>query len=546
MVAGHRVVLWFRNDLRLTDNAAVQQAASMVKKGQASEVVPLYCFDPRNFIATPCGNPKTGAYRAQFLIESVTDLKKSLQQIGSDLMVRLGTPEEAVQGLIQEGQPLTVIAHLEVAKEEQDVDAGVKRTLGNQGRLQTVWGNTLYEKDDLPFSPDMSDLPDVFTPFRNKAEQKCQIPRPVPRLEKGTLPLPNSLPKERLEQQPSRVEDLNSIVPEGAPKLSTPQPNSKAAIAFKGGETAALQRLKHYLWDTGCISDYFNTRNGMLGPDYSTKFSPWLAHGCISPRTIHHEVKRYEEQHGSNKSTYWVTFELMWRDFFRFFTVKHGTRIFFESGTSGKKLPWSYDEQLFKRWRDGKTGMPLVDANMREIKQTGFMSNRGRQNVASYLALDLGIDWRMGADWFESVLVDYDVYSNWGNWVSAAGMTGGRISHFNITKQSKDYDEQGDYIRTWVPELAKVPAPSLFEPWRLSRADQDKCGVQIGVDYPEPSKSRYSTEGFQRDDHRDGGRGGRGRGRGRGRGGSGKRGEYSRHGGANKQKRGGSDFERFG
>ncbi|KAK9915425.1 hypothetical protein WJX75_009007 [Coccomyxa subellipsoidea] len=489
-MSGHRLVLWFRNDLRLTDNALVHQAAQLIKKEQATEVVPLYCFDPRQFIATPWGNSKTGAHHATFLLQSVLDLKQRLQNIDSDLLIHMGRPEEALQGLMREGQQLTVLAQMEVTKEELDVDKAVRAALGHRGSLQLLWGNTLYHKDDLPYRSDMTDLPDVFTPFRSKVEARCQVRTPLPAPVQGSLPLPSNLDSAQLSSKPSSIEDLNVVVPEGVPRLVTLQRHPNAAIAFEGGETAALQRLKHYLWDTGSISTYFDTRNGMLGADYSTKFSPWLARGCISPRTIFQEVRRYEEQHGSNKSTYWVIFEMIWRDFFRYFTIKHGSAIFYKHGVTGQPRQWVEDEALFRRWRDGRTGMPLVDANMREMKATGFMSNRGRQNVASYLALDLGLDWRKGADWFESALVDYDVCSNWGNWVAAAGLTGGRINHFNITKQSKDYDEKGDYIRTWVPELAKVPAPSLFEPWRLSRDDQAKFGVQIGVDYPEPPKSR--------------------------------------------------------
>lgn len=140
---------------------------------------------------------------------------------------------------------------------------------------------------------------------------------------------------------------------------------------------------------------------------------------------------------------------------------------------------------MFELWRTGRTGVPLVDANMRELSATGFMSNRGRQNVASYLVLDLGCDWRLGADWFEHTLLDHDVSSNWGNWVAAAGLTGGRVNKFNMIKQSKDYDPEGLYIKAWLPELQHVPAPYLFEPSNMSKKMQEQYGVQIGVDYPQ-------------------------------------------------------------
>ncbi len=134
------------------------------------------------------------------------------------------------------------------------------------------------------------------------------------------------------------------------------------------------------------------------------------------------------------------------------------------------------------------TGFPLVDANMRELTATGFMSNRGRQNVASFLTKNLGINWQMGAEWFESLLIDYDVCSNWGNWNYTAGVGNDArgFRYFNIKKQSKDYDPQGKYVKHWLPELTSVPARKVHEPWTLSSDEQKRYGLTIGVDYPQP------------------------------------------------------------
>ena len=231
------------------------------------------------------------------------------------------------------------------------------------------------------------------------------------------------------------------------------------------------------------------------------------------------ECASYEEKRVKNKSTYWMVFELIWRDYFRCYCAKHGRAVFKEGGPIDSHQSWRTDPQLLQRWKEGALGVPLVDANMRELAATGFMSNRGRQNVASYLALDLGLDWRHGADHFESLLLDYDVCSNWGNWAAAAGLTGGRVNRFNIVKQSKDYDAAGDYVRHWLPELEQVPAQYVHEPWKLSRADQQKYGVRIGTygapdsDYPNPPKSvfQYPADGGGKG--QGGGRGGKGGGR---------------------------------
>ena len=144
-------------------------------------------------------------------------------------------------------------------------------------------------------------------------------------------------------------------------------------------------------------------------------------------------------------------FELIWRDFFHFIYEKYGSKIFLEGGAKDVPIEWSDDLEKINRWKEGKTGVPLVDANMRELRTTGWMSNRGRQNVASYFIFNMNCDWRIGADHFESLLIDHDVYSNYGNWNAAAGLFGGRINRFNMTKQSSDYDPNGDYIRYWIP-----------------------------------------------------------------------------------------------
>ncbi|KAI3426359.1 hypothetical protein D9Q98_008731 [Chlorella vulgaris] len=551
---GNRAIIWFRGtDLRVHDNVIVHDAVTRVQRQQVAEVLPVFCFDPHFFSATAWGSAKTGPHRAQFLLESVADLKQQLRAIGSDLMICMGRPEEVLPGLMTErgsGGKTCVLAQSEVTSEELAIERRVKAAVGGAGgKLELLWGNTLFHLDDLPFREDLRDLPDVFTPFKQKCEDRCEVRKPLPTPSRGSLPLPGGLDAAQLAFAPQRVEELNAVVPSGHPQLAAPAKEPRAVLDFVGGEGAALARLKYYLWDSNLIATYYDTRNGMLGGDYSSKFSAWLAHGCLSPRTVYHEIKRYERQTGTaNKSTYWVIFEMIWRDFFRFFGLKHGSKMFHEGGISGQSHPWATDAEALRRWKNGTTGWPLVDANMRELAATGFMSNRGRQNVASFLALDLGLDWRLGADHFESLLTDYDVCSNWGNWVSAAGLTGGRVNKFNITKQSNDYDPQGDYIRTWVPELSKVPARRIHEPWLMGREEMAAAGVQIGSDYPAPLKSRWkgfgggggggSSSGSYRPS---GGRGGSGGGGGRG----GGRGAGGGRGGS-KSFRPKSAFEQFG
>ncbi|MGB2925821.1 MAG: DASH family cryptochrome, partial [Limnothrix sp.] len=267
------------------------------------------------------------------------------------------------------------------------------------------------------------------------------------------------------------------------------QGDRRSVLSFVGGETAGLKRLDDYFWQGDRLKNYKETRNGLLGADYSSKFSPWLAHGCLSARYIAAQVAEYEAKRTANTSTYWLIFELLWRDYFRWISAKHGNKIFRPAGLQGVEIPWRQDQTAFEKWRTGQTGIPFVDANMRELLATGFMSNRGRQNVGSFLTKNLGLDWRLGASWFESQLIDYDVCSNWGNWNYTAGVGNDArgFRYFNIPKQAKDYDPQGDYVRHWIPELQAILGAPIHQPWLLSDSELgDRHNILLGETYPEP------------------------------------------------------------
>jgi deoxyribodipyrimidine photo-lyase len=259
-------------------------------------------------------------------------------------------------------------------------------------------------------------------------------------------------------------------------------------MVFKGGEDEGFRRLQTYFWDQDRLRFYKETRNGLLGADYSSKFSPWLALGCLSPRNVYEEVQRYEKERTKNQSTYWLIFELIWRDYFRFISKKHGNRIFQLGGVKNNVDKWSREEEVFWKWANGQTGIPFIDANMRELNATGFMSNRGRQNVASFLVNDLKIDWRWGATYFESQLIDYDVYNNWGNWMYIAGVGNDprENRYFNTLRQAENFDPKGDYVRHWVSELASIPGFDIHQPFELSTSQLKDYGVSLGSSYPQP------------------------------------------------------------
>ncbi|MEM9259345.1 MAG: DASH family cryptochrome, partial [Bacteroidota bacterium] len=440
------------------------------------EVLPVYIFDPRVWRGTlpHTGLPKMGGHRAKFILEALADLRKNLRKKGGDLLFRIGKPEEVLVDLTMESRASWVFCNRERMQEERDVQNALEQNLWAIGReIYYSRGKLLYYTADLPFP--ITHTPDVFTQFRKETERITKVRQP--------LPTPTKIPLNSEEE--IDLGELPSLADFGIPE---PPQDDRAALDWRGGETAGLDRLAYYLFDSHSVATYKETRNGLLGPDYSTKFSAWLAHGCLSPKRIYWEIKAYEEKNGANDSTYWVIFELLWRDFFRLMGKKHGNAIFHRGGIKGEGKKWSKDQNLLHRWIKGLTGTPFVDANMREIAQTGFMSNRGRQNVASYFVKDLKMDWRLGAEYFESVLLDYDVTSNWCNWnyVAGVGSDPREDRYFNILSQAQRYDEDGNYVKHWCPEVSPLPCEFVHQPDTLTDQQQSEYGIKLGVHYPLP------------------------------------------------------------
>lgn len=426
-----RSIVWFKTDLRLEDNETLVKAIA-----QSDEVIPVYCFDDAHFETTSFGFKKTGSFRAQFLLESLQDLDKNLRDLGSELLILRGKPEVEIAKVVEQFKVSKVYAKREVAQEEKQSEKTVVDSLFKlRCEFESYSTSTLYHAEDLPFS--IKDIPDVFTNFRKKTEKDAVIRNIFTKPGKIISPeIPAAIwPK---------LEELG---------LECMKMDARVALPFIGGETAAISRLNHYFFETKSISNYKETRNGLIGANYSSKFSAWLALGCISPRFIYHELKKYESEFGANESTYWLVFELLWRDFFRFMFKKHQSKMFQPSGiTAEKEIPKSVSDELLRQWINGTTKEDFVNANMLELKLTGFMSNRGRQNVASYFCNDLKLDWRYGAAYFEQQLVDYDECSNWGNWAYIAGVGNDprERRYFNIEKQANDYDKNKAYRNLWL------------------------------------------------------------------------------------------------
>ena len=463
------MIVWFRNDLRLHDNEALTDALIA-----GDEELPVFIFDERKFFGkTKFGFRKTERFRAKFIVESVLDLKRSLQALGSDLYVRIGKPEEEVFNIAKETKSHWVFCNRERTQEEEDVQDALEHNLWTIGQeIRYSRGKMLYYTSDLPFP--VTHTPDTFSQFRKEVERIVTLRDPLPTptdkfadlsfsVEWGTVPT--------LEELKYEAFDVNA----------------KGGYEWLGGEKEGLRQLHYYLWETDLVADYKETRNGLLGRDYSSKLSPWLSKGCLSPKMIYFELQKYEQERTKNKSTYGLFYELLWRDYFRLVGKKYGNEIFKLRGTN-KSEPPRHDGSIqgFMQWANGNTGTPFIDANMRELNQTGFMSNRGRQNVASFLVKDLKLDWRMGAEYFESLLLDYDPCSNYGNWnyIAGVGSDPREDRYFNIISQARRYDGEGDYVRYWLPELRALPANMIHTPDQASTASLQEYDVTLGKSYP--------------------------------------------------------------
>lgn len=240
------------------------------------------------------------------------------------------------------------------------------------------------------------------------------------------------------------------VAVQSAKPAALPLGKGDTSDRFSGGEQAGLAHLHRYLFVDRHVSHYKDTRNGLLNDSDGSRLSVWLAHGALSPRRIWSELDRYVALYGEDKHTTWLRVELWWREFFRMNLALKGAAIYLRETA----LPALSDDarQRLQRWQQGRTGVPFVDANMIELRRTGYMSNRGRQNVASYLIHDLHVHWLHGAAWFERQLIDFDLASNLGNWayIAGCGHDVRPCRRFNIDKQAREYDPDGAYVRHWL------------------------------------------------------------------------------------------------
>jgi deoxyribodipyrimidine photo-lyase len=433
-----RAVVLFTRDLRVRDHAALTAAVR-----EAERVLPLFVFDDV-LLRGPCGSPN----RLSFLLDCLRDLDGALRERGGRLVLRRGDPVEEALRAARESSARAL--HLSddysayARRRRERLAAGCERA---GVRLRVHPGVTVVEPGDLV--PTGGDHYRVFTPYwRAWSEQPRRRLHPAPR----RLSLPAGV-------RAGRIPALRRLTDE-APSPDLPQ----------GGETAARKRLGR--WLRGGLAEYDRARD-RLAVDGTSRLSADLHFGCLSPTAV---LDRVEGRPGAAA----FVRQLCWRDFHH--QVLAARPDLPRRDYRGRGDRWRRSVRLAEAWRQGRTGYPIVDAGMRQLGREGFMHNRARMIVASFLTKTLYLDWRLGAAHFERLLVDADLANNSGNWQWMAGTGNDTRPNrvLNPLRQAQRFDPEGEYVRRHIPELAAVEGAEVHEPWLLDAA------VRRGLDYPDP------------------------------------------------------------
>ena len=441
-------LVWLRRDLRIRDNPALRAALET-----ADRVLPVFCLDDRLLRGRHASGPRT-----QFLLECLQDLDASLRDRGGRLFVRRGRPERELPKLALETKAGELHLAYDVSPFSRRRDERVLAALRRAGvevrvhdGLNAIDVRELRTSAGRPYS--------VFSPFHRAwlgAERRppAAAPREVPI---PSRPAPGRLPS---------LEDLGL-----SQEVDSPA---------RGGEDAARRRLSSFL--ARGVRDYA-VRQDLLGEPGTSRLSPYLHFGCISPRQIEERLPR-----GSGAEAF--RRQLCWRDFFHQVLHHFPRNARSEFRERYREMRWSRARRPFEAWAEGRTGYPLVDAGMRQLRREGWMHNRARLVVGSFLTKDLAIDWRWGERHFMRFLIDGDEANNNGNWqwIASVGVDPQPAFRriYNPARHQERYDPEGTYVRRYVPELARVPARHLSEPWRMPRHLQEEAGCVIGRDYPAP------------------------------------------------------------
>jgi len=453
------IIVWFRDDLRLSDNPALTKAA-----GSGAPVICLYIRE------TPgAGQRAIGAAAGWWLAQSLRALAASLEALGQRLVLRSGKAADVLDAVIAATGATAVVWNRRYDAGGIATDKVIKSDLTARGITVESFGATLL-REPWEVKSAAGEPMKVFTPFW-RAHQRLDDIRPP-------LRAPTALPALAEPIASDSLEDW---------ALEPTRPNWAAAFTryWTPGEAGAAARLESFL--AGGLDGYAEGRDR---PDQAStsRLSPHLRFGEISPVQIWHRTRMVAGMEPGRDVTKFLA-EVGWREFayhllFHFPDLPEANyQHRFDA------FPWRSDEAALRAWQKGLTGYPIVDAGLRELWQTGWMHNRVRMIVASFLVKHLLIDWRAGEAWFWDTLVDADVANNPASWQWVAGSGADAAPYFRIFNpmlQGEKFDPQGDYVRRWVPELAALPAKAIHTPWEAASGVLHKAGVRLGETYPKP------------------------------------------------------------
>ena len=434
---------WFTHDLRLQDNFLLNSVCDT-----SEEISFVYVLNDADFKSTNFHHRGVGKGRLAFTLQALKDLSQQLARYGHNLILIKGEPVSVISNLCQKLSIQTLAVAAQIGFYEQKWVTQIQQNI--EVNVCSAWQHTLFDEPEIFLQAGKLNS---FSKFRKLVEKgrtsdindPCELGAKLPKAQSTSV---NFLPTDQVINEVMNAESVNQ--------------DELVESPFHGGEYSAIEHLTDYFNSTS-PSTYKKTRNALEGWELSTKFSPYLAQGSLSPRQIWFAVEQYETHIIKNESTYWIKFELLWREYFQWLALTQGKSLFAFEGLAKSKPLTSFFPERFKKWCEGETPFPLVNACMKQLNKTGFMSNRGRQIVASCLVHDLGLDWRYGAAYFQQQLLDYDVASNWGNWQYIAGVgvdpRGGR--HFNIEKQQAIYDPESVFIKHWITGQSLMPLDSV-------------------------------------------------------------------------------------
>ena len=446
-------IVWFRNDLRLSDNPALHHA---VKTGS---ILPIFIWDPDH-------DPQMGSASKVWLHHSLTRLKKSLSDKGSKLIIRSGNPSEILEDLISETSATAVYwnRRYEPSNVKQD-DEVEKKLKSSNIEVNTFKSYLLAEPPETQNQKGLAFL--VFTPFWKHCLQKIEPGTPLKEPSK-LIPCHLSL----------ESEDISSL--QLLPDIRWPE-GIKTSWIF--GEKAAQQNLRGFVKQA---AHQYSLHRDFPAKAGTSRLSPFLHFGEISPRQI---WSAFENSDLKEWKTSQYIAEIGWREFSFHLLHAYPQTVSTPLRNQFKSFPWSENKNHLRAWQKGETGYPIVDAGMRQLWETGWMHNRVRMIVASFLVKHLLINWTVGAKWFWDTLVDADLASNTQGWQWTAGCGADAAPYFRIfnpTTQAKKFDPQGEYIHRWVPELRGLDTPHLFEPWNVPEMELSMAGIKLGMNYPKP------------------------------------------------------------